>query len=124
MSILSELGKFIGQKHLSLFNQIKGNEDKITTLQQQIIDLQLQTNLMQITGSVHNNDISILNSQKGVVLQSEDYTKYRLRITNDKKLIIDDVTNNTANIAEIQLTTSNPIDEIGEMTIGEDFEIT
>jgi len=125
MSILSELGKFIGKKHLELFNHMRGNTDSINSLQEEITQLKLQVNNMQITGSVHTNDISIYGSEKGVILQSEDYTQYRLRITSDKKLIIDDVTNGVEHINEIQLTeVDDDDDEIGEMTIGDDFEIS
>lgn len=139
MSVLSELGKFIGEKHRYLLSLISSNETAITDLQSEITDikgesvpdlqsqidnLQTQINILQTTGSVHTNDISIHGAEKGVILQSEDYTQYRLRITSDKKLIIDDVTNGANHINEIQLTeVDNDIDEIGEMTIGEDFEI-
>lgn len=136
MSVLSELGKFIGEKHRYLSGLISSNETSIINLQSEISDikgesvldlqsqidnLQLQINILQTTGSVHTNDISIHGAEKGVILQSEDYTQYRLRITSDKKLIIDDVTNNESHIREIQL--EDPDDEIGEMTIGDDFEI-
>ena len=104
---------------------MKGNTDSINSLQEEITQLKLQVNNMQITGSVHTNDISIYGAEKGVILQSEDYTQYRLRITSDKKLIIDDVTNGVEHINEIQLTeVDDDDDEIGEMTIGDDFEIS
>lgn len=132
MSILSQLGEFIGQKHSLLLQYIRWNTDRIQVLEETVSDLQLQINQLQITGSVHTNDISVYGAEKGVILQAEDYTRYRLRVTSDKKLIIDDVTNSVTNINEIQLTpvtgsagdgSSSENDQIGEMTIGDDFEI-
>ena len=132
MSILSELGKILGEKHQQFMVMINSNAEKVaslestvTSLESTIIDLQKQVSVLQVTGSVHANDISIYGAEKGVVLQSEDYTQYRLRITSDKKLVIDDVTNDIQHINEIQLTpVDNDNDEIGEMTIGDDFEIS
>ena len=124
MSILSDLGQLIGELHHSLVLLMNNNRQRMTVIEREIEDLKLKTDLMQITGSVHRNDIRILGAEKGVILESDDYTQYRLRITSDKKLIIDDVTNDVQHVNEIQLTSvDSENDQIGEMTIGEDFEI-
>lgn len=124
MSILSDLGQLIGELHHSLALLINSNSQRMNIIESEINDLKLKTDLMQITGSVHSNDIRILGAERGVILESDDYTQYRLRITSEKKLIIDDVTNDVQHINEIQLVpVDNENDQIGEMTIGDDFEI-
>lgn len=123
MSILSELGKILGARHKELLLQIIKNNTKVNNLEQDLLELKSQVNQMQITGSFHTNDITI-SKNKGVVLEAEDYTRYRLRITADKKLIVDDVTNGDEHIGEINLKPpTSGSGEIGDMTIGEDFTI-
>lgn len=83
MSILSDLGDYFGQKMGELKN---------------LVDTKISSQTDQ--------DIEITDSTKGVILNSSSGDKYRLRITDDKKLVIDDITLNTTHIAEIQLIPS------------------
>lgn len=83
MSILSDVGAFFGQKLGELKN---------------LVDTKI--------GSVTDQDIEINSSTKGVILNSSSGDRYRLRITDDKKLVIDDIELNTTHIAEIQLVPS------------------
>ena len=52
------------------------------------------------------SDLRVLNKTKGIVFLTENLEEYRIRIDDNKKLIIDDVINGTNNIAEIQLYSS------------------
>ena len=83
MSILSEVGAFFGQKM---------GELKL------LVDTKI--------GSQTDQDIEITDSSKGVILNSPSGDKYRLRITDDKKLVVDDINSNETHIAEMQLVPS------------------
>tara|TARA_R100001443_G_scaffold116206_1_gene136016 strand:- start:4267 stop:4623 length:357 start_codon:yes stop_codon:yes gene_type:complete len=114
MSILSDLGTFLGEK-FSLVNQnIQENKESLSSLENEITDLKLEIENLKI---LHNEykvkgtnipvDLNIVASNKGVTFMTENGNQYRIRINDNKKLIVDDILNNENNIAEIQLTTTS-----------------
>ena len=88
MSILSELGKFFGEKHAELNKKIEDDKVRIKALEQEISLLK-----SQLENVASQGDIIITDPTKGIILTSDDYRGYRLRITKEKKLIIDDLPN-------------------------------
>ena len=96
MSILSELGKFFGEKHAEINKKIEDDKVRIESLEQEISEL--KTQLGQV--SLQFNDIKIIDPDRGLILMSEDYHPYRIRITKDKKLIIDDITTEENHVRE------------------------
>ena len=89
MSILSELGKFFGEKHAELDKKIEEDKVRIETLEQEIS--LLKGKLESVSPSF--NDIKMINPDRGLILMSEDHHLYRIRITSEKKIVIDDLTN-------------------------------
>ena len=57
MSILSELGKILGNRHRELLTQIIKNNTKVIGLEQELFDLKNKVNELQTTGSIFTNDI-------------------------------------------------------------------
>ena len=113
MSILSKIGNFIGTHLRFLMTKIAENKadldhlkSETSNLQTEVLNLQTQIKLLQVTGSVHSNDINILDPEKGLVLQSEDYIRYRIRISKENKLIVDNVSTNENNVHELILLPS------------------
>lgn len=110
MSILSKIGALFGRHFRFLLVKVAENKADLsslktstTDLQVEVIKLQQQVNQLQITGSLHSNDITILKPENGLILTSEDYQKYRIRISKENKLIVDNVTLDETHIAEIPL---------------------
>ena len=110
MSILSKIGALFGRHFRFLLVKVAENKADLsslktstTDLQVEVIKLQQQVNQLQITGSLHSNDITILKPENGLILTSEDYQKYRIRISKENKLIVDNVTLDETHVAEIQL---------------------
>ena len=103
MSILSELGKFLGEKFKTISNNIQENENKISSLENEIESLKVQIETLQnlTTPSTHSVDVDITNPNKGLILRDEYLIRHRLRINRENKLIIDIIDSNQTHVAEI-----------------------
>ena len=109
MSMLSELGKFLGKKFNTLNKELQEKAIKLESLEQEISLLKTEIQQLKETAPTPTNiisDLRVLNKTKGIVFLTENLEEYRIRIDDNKKLIIDDVINGTNNIAEIQLYSS------------------
>mgnify|MGYP003145647198 FL=1 len=111
MSILSDLGEFLGKKFSLVNKDIQENREtlislgyEIAKLKSEIEDLKASHEEYKIKGTNIPVDLNILAPNKGVTFETETGNRYRIRIDDNKKLIIDDILNNESNIAEIQLT--------------------
>ena len=106
MSILSELGKLLGTKFGTLYNELHEKTKKLESLEAEgsILKLEIEF-LKENKPSLPNltSDLRLLDESTGVIFSTEGGNKYRIRIDDNKKLIIDDVKNLQDNIAEIQL---------------------
>ena len=119
MSILSELGKFFGEKHAELNKKIEDDKVRIEALEQEITLLKSQ--LENVTS---RGDILITDPTKGIILTSDDYKGYRLRITKEKKLIIDDLPNGENHAREfLSLPSGSTGFPIGNIDDDDDGEI-
>ena len=106
MSILSELGKFLGTKFGALHNELQEKTNKLNSLESEILLLKSEIeNLKENKPSLPNltTDLRLLDNSTGIIFITEGGNKYRIRIDDNKKLIIDDVKNLQDNVAEIQL---------------------
>tara|TARA_Y100000004_G_scaffold187946_1_gene241420 strand:- start:215 stop:574 length:360 start_codon:yes stop_codon:yes gene_type:complete len=106
MSILSDLGEILGKKFSTLNKELQEKTTKLESLEQEISLLKTEIQLLKETAPTPTNrisDLRFLNKTKGVVFLTENLEEYRIRIDDNKKLVIDDVINGTNNIAEIQL---------------------
>lgn len=110
MSILSKIGALFGHHFRFLLVKVAENKADLnlvkthtTDLQVEVVKLKSQVEQLQSTGSIHLNDITILKPENGLILISEDYQKYRIRISKENKLIVDNVTLDETHVAEIQL---------------------
>ncbi|MBL18891.1 MAG: hypothetical protein CMC82_03550 [Flavobacteriaceae bacterium] len=108
MSILSELGKFLGEKFKIINNQLQEDKVKISTLEKEILLLKSEIENLQNqkTSNRHTTDIDILNPNKGIILRDEQFYRYRIRINSENKLIVDKIDTNEKYYAEIQLSLS------------------
>ena len=108
MSILSELGKFLGEKFKIINNQLQEDKVKISSLEKEILLLKFEIENLQNqkTPSRHTTDIDILDPNNGIILRDERFHKYRIRISEENKIIIDNVDEDKTHVLEIPLLPS------------------
>ena len=108
MSILSDLGKYIGNKFKEVQLEIQKDKDKIEKLEEDIAQLKSQISYIQHENSkyIHTKDIKFISPDNGIILRDENFKQYRIRINSENKLIVDKIDTNEKYYAEIQLSLS------------------
>ena len=108
MSILSDLGKYIGNKFRRVQLEIQKDKDRINKLEKDISQLKAQISSIQYENSksIYKTDIRFTSPDKGIILKDENLNQYRIRINSENKLIVDKIDTNEKYYAEIQLSLS------------------